>query len=124
MGWYSVRCVFFIPPDMYEERITVWRADSFEEAIARAETDAVEYATKIEGTYVGLAQGYYLAEPFDDGAEVFSMIRDSSLTPTDYLDAYFDTGREHQRHAPPPEPGHASPGTAAPAPIDEDADTL
>jgi hypothetical protein len=122
MGWYSVRCVFFIPPDMYEERITAWRAASFDEAIERAELDAAEYAANAQGAYVGLAQAYYLAGPFDDGAEIFSMIRDSMLTPTDYIDKFFDTGREHQRHAPPQPPDRAPTETAAPAAPAEETD--
>lgn len=45
--WYSVRCLFAFEAEhgtMYEERVTLWRASSFEEAIARAELEAAEYA--------------------------------------------------------------------------------
>lgn len=31
-----------------------------------------------------------------DGAEVFSLMRDSDLEPDDYLDAFFSTGNERQ----------------------------
>jgi hypothetical protein len=32
-----------------------------------------------------------------DGAEIFSLMRDSDLAPEDYLDSFFDTGTEGQR---------------------------
>ena len=103
MSWYSVRCVFAVGcrseavGETYEERITLWRASSAEEAIARAEAEALEYATVIEGfTYLGLAQSYQLADDVGDGAEVFSLMRDSELEPKEYLDVFFDVGTEHQ----------------------------
>lgn len=105
-GWYSVRCVFAVgwPPEAvggtYEERITLWRAASAEEAIARAETEAKEYAATIDdwpSTYTGLAQCYQLDDEPGDGAEVFSLMRGSKLSTDDYLDRFFDTGSERQR---------------------------
>jgi hypothetical protein len=58
--WYSVRCVLRSASDngsgaLYEERITLWRAESFEEAIERAEREALEYSADVEAEYVGLA---------------------------------------------------------------------
>ena len=69
--WFAVRCVFASgwPPDrstpVYEERITLWLATSAEEAIERAEVEAIEYAGAIEespDTYLGIAQSYRLAD--------------------------------------------------------------
>jgi len=83
--------------ETYEERITLWRASSAEEAIARAEAEALEYATALEGcTFLGLAQSYQLAHDVGDSAEVFSLMRDSELKPQEYLDAFFDVGTERQ----------------------------
>ncbi len=105
MRWLAVRCIFAVGesgPDglqTYEERITLWRAAGFDEAIALAEAEAVEYATFIAGSpdaYLGLAQCYELADEVGNGAEVFSLMRDSHLGPTEYLDAFFDSNREHQ----------------------------
>ncbi len=40
-GWFGVRCVFrWSASPTYEERITLWQADSLDDAIARAEDDA------------------------------------------------------------------------------------
>ena len=63
--FYSVRCIFkhrntdnsnFI----YEERVTLWKASSFEEAITLAEIDAKNYASEINCTYTGLSQSFHL----------------------------------------------------------------
>jgi len=97
--WFAVRCVFrgTDDPPVHEERVTLWRAASFEAAIERAETEAREYAEVLSMTYLGLAQAYKLADEPGDGAEVFSLCRESALGPKEYLDAFFDTGAERQR---------------------------
>ena len=106
LNWYAVRCIFAVgwPPEaagkIYEERITLWQASSFDEAIARAEAEAEEYASTIEespSTYLGLAQAFRLFESPADGAEVFSLMRESELAPDEYLTTYFDTGAERQQ---------------------------
>ena len=48
MGWYGVRHVIKWDDrvengNSYEERVTLWRADSFDDAIRRAETEAAEH---------------------------------------------------------------------------------
>ena len=107
--WYAVRCVIasmenkpWGPNDLqagetaYEERITLWRAASADDAISLAEADAEEYADMLESAYLGLAQAYHLAETPNHGSEVFSLIRRSVLDPESYLTALFDTGDEYQ----------------------------
>lgn len=101
--WYAVRTVVRFPADdegdaAYEERITLWRADSFEEAVERAEAEAEDYAIGHGGEPVGLSQVYHLAigDAVADGDEVFSLIRRSPLEPDDYVDRFFDTGEEDQ----------------------------
>lgn len=60
-GWYGVRCVFqHGPADIegtsYEERVTLWRAASFDEAIESAEQEARQYADDLgDVTYLDLA---------------------------------------------------------------------
>jgi len=98
-SWFSVRCIFRCDddsPNSYEERITVWRAASFEEAIGLAEAEASDYAELVGYRYLGLAQAYQMAEELGHGAEVYSLMRDSDLPPDVYLSTFFDTGEEHQ----------------------------
>ena len=98
MEWFGVRCLFESAPSVYEERVTIWQAGSFEQAIELAETEANDYAATVESRYLGLAQGYCMGEEPEAGAEVFSLMRDSDLAPGEYLDAFFDTGSERQGH--------------------------
>lgn len=105
--WYCVRCIFDWgrSPDnagstTYEERLILVRATSDEEAIRKAELEAEEYATD-EISYTGFAQSYRLLEEsaeggFRNGSEVYSLLRDSALSPGAYIDAFFDTGFEKQ----------------------------
>ncbi|MDQ1681987.1 MAG: hypothetical protein QOC60_888 [Frankiaceae bacterium] len=98
--WYAVRCVFRFDgaadqESSYEERITLWQAGDADEAIERAEADAQHYAAETAetpGEYLGLAQAYWLFDDPGDGAEVFSMFRESPLDPDAFLAAYFDDG--------------------------------
>lgn len=48
MGWYAGRCLIRVDA-MYEERITLWNASSFDVAIQAAETEASEYAGAVDG---------------------------------------------------------------------------
>jgi hypothetical protein len=111
-AWYAVRCVFRSgwPPEFagraYEERITLWRATSFNEAIERAEAEAAEYAGSIPDgpdTYLQLAQAYLLDDEPGDGAEIFSLVRVSDLKPKAYLKRHFTTGREREQDGHSPE---------------------
>lgn len=83
---------------LYEERITAWNTDSFEAAIDEAEKEAQEYA-KEGGEALDLFQAYWLFDEIGlipQGTEVFSLLRESDLEASDYLDAFFDTGTEYQ----------------------------
>jgi hypothetical protein len=100
--WYTVRCVFrlnSISQSLYEERMTLWRAETLDEAVLLAEADAAEYAEMVGAENLGLAQAYFLTESESpaNSAEVFSLIRESDLGPSDYLNRFFDTGTERQQ---------------------------
>lgn len=113
--WYAVRCVFEWKPArkgkrrLYEERITLWRASSFDEAIAKAEAEAKEYVEDaaergpVPARYLSFAQAYRMNEwdELGEGVEVFSMMRESGKKPREYLDRFFDTGRENNAHVEP-----------------------
>jgi hypothetical protein len=108
-AWFSVRCLCQLRIDGttgYEERITLWRAGTAEEAIRRAEEEAEQYAETVGVAYLHFAQAYEISDDVAEGAEVYSLIRRSGLPPDDYLSAFFDTGEEFQEHQ-----GHDERGT-------------
>lgn len=96
MSWYGVRCVFRHGPlEVYEERITLWTARSFDEAIERAEIEAAEYCEDLDDVeYVRFAEAYRFDGVPGEGVEVFSLMRESTLPPAGYVSRYFATGRE------------------------------
>jgi hypothetical protein len=94
--WFGVRCIVAHPESSYEERITLWQADSFDEAVAMAEADAEAYAEDSGATFLGFAQAFVMAEAPGHGSEVFCLERESELEPDEYLDAFFDTGAERE----------------------------
>jgi hypothetical protein len=59
-SWYGVRCVFrHRELGVYEERLTLWRATSLDEAISRGELEAHEYCADLDGVeYVDFAEAY------------------------------------------------------------------
>jgi hypothetical protein len=106
-GWFTVRCIFAHQrtrlSTTYEERITIWRAISAEEAIRFAEKEARAYARSFiwrrtqTCRYVGFAESYELSSrQVGVGAEIFSLMRDSRLTRDRYLNRYFDSGKERR----------------------------
>lgn len=96
--WYSARTIYEHdePGDgLFEERIVLIRAADFDEALRRAEDEAKTYAEAVGGTYTGYASLYEIAEDdIGDGAEVFSLMRDSDLPADDYIERFFATGSE------------------------------
>lgn len=107
MEWYAVRCILrhgweSHEHPTYEERVTLWRAKTAEDAIELAIDEAVEYCEDITtdespSEYVGLAQSYWLDDTPGHGAEVFSMMRDSTLDPDEYISWFFSDGSERVR---------------------------
>lgn len=95
-AWFGVRCVFRHGENTYEERVVIVLAPDFAHAIAKAEDEAADYVDGLSAEYVGLAQAFALFDDPADGAEVFSLMRDSDLSPDEYLTAFFDTGDERQ----------------------------
>ncbi|MFJ2608356.1 hypothetical protein ACIO13_25760 [Streptomyces sp. NPDC087425] len=96
ISWYGVRCVFRHQTlGVYEERVTLWTARSLDEAISRAESEAMEYCGFLEDVaYVRFAEAFRMVEPPGEGIEVFSLMRDSDLPPGDYVERFFSTGLE------------------------------
>ncbi|MEU9342818.1 hypothetical protein AB0D74_16580 [Streptomyces sp. NPDC048278] len=95
-SWYGVRCVFrHRALGVYEERVTLWTAGSPDEAIDRAEAEAAEYCEALdEVEYAGFAEAFRADGVPGEGAEVFSLMRESGLPPGEYVRRFFATGDE------------------------------
>lgn len=103
--WYAVRCHFLLMArsrhrQAYEERVTLWKADSFGHAAELAEAEAEEYASGDDVRFLGRLDVYHLFEAgFGvSGKEVYSAMRKSDLAPDAYLSRYFYTGTENMKH--------------------------
>lgn len=86
---------------LFEERVVLLQAADFEDAIARGEVEAQEYCRGIRDvTYTGYIHVYRLfAGTVGHGTEVFSLMRESELSDKDYLDHFYDDGRERTQIA-------------------------
>jgi hypothetical protein len=77
----------------------MWRAESFAEAIRKAEFEAADYAETNDLIYLGLAQGFWVfGDRISEGSEVFSLVRQSDLGVDEYLETFYDSGSERQSH--------------------------
>ncbi|GAA1373007.1 hypothetical protein GCM10009638_06200 [Luteococcus sanguinis] len=91
-----MRVVFDDGTVMYEERITLWKARDFEEAIAKAEQELDEYCDSSTFVNCGIYQCFQLFETPESGAEVFSLMRRSALSSDEYVTRFFETGDERE----------------------------
>lgn len=96
LSWYGVRCVFrHHELGVYEERLTLWRATSLDEAVSRGELEAQEYCADLDGVeYVDFAEAYRMFGEPGEGVEVFSLMRESGLPAGEYVGRFFATGAE------------------------------
>jgi len=96
--WFSARTVYEHdkPGDgLFEERVVLLRAADFDEALERAEQEAAQYSEAVGCAFTGYVTVYEMVEEeLGDGAEVFSLMRDSDLSADDYVDRFYSTGSE------------------------------
>ncbi len=103
--WYSARCLFCQErsgqPNTYEERVILIRAEGWDQAFQIAEDEAKEYAATGEGwSYTGFVELFHLFEStIGDRSEIFSLIRSSNLSESEFIDRYYDDGSEHSQRA-------------------------
>jgi hypothetical protein len=103
--WFGVKCLvehgaLSQEPGrrVYEERVVIIRAKDFDDAIERAEADAKSYAGENQGTYIGYCNAYRMGgDSIADGTEVFSLTREVSLTPDEFVARYYDDGTDTHR---------------------------
>jgi hypothetical protein len=99
--WYGAKCIFLHtkiqsqPGQVYEERILLLRAESFDEAVKKAEAEAEEYARDAECSYINFVDVFHVYDNrVGEGSVVYSLMRRSDLDEGQYLDRFCDTGAE------------------------------
>lgn len=104
--WFSAKTIYKhnrvengTPKVVFEERVVLFQAASFDEAIAQAETEAQEYCGKSgETIYLGFVDVYHLFDiSVGHRTEVYSLMRESALPDKDYLNTFYDTGHERSQ---------------------------
>jgi len=105
--WYAAKCIFkhndLATEDhdavVYEERIILVKADDEDSAIIKAEVEAQEYIKDLgETEFIGYTNIYNIfEESLEDLSEVFSEMRESNKMANEYLDHFYDTGKERAR---------------------------
>ncbi len=100
--WFSVRCLFShssqADPDdgnLYEERITLWKSETWDEAYRLAKEEALKYARESGAEFIEATDSFHLfGKDQESGAEVWSLMRGSQLDPENYRDSFLCTNRE------------------------------
>lgn len=103
--WYSVKCIFEhndlaheAEATVYEERIVILRAIGFDDAITQGEAEAQEYVAGIGNDsigYTGFISAYRTGEDeLAERMEVYSLMRETTLSREDFLTQYYDDGSE------------------------------
>ena len=105
--WYAAKCIFKhndLKTDgenaaIYEERIILVKADNEDSAIDQAEKEAGEYANGLNDTeYTGYITIFHLyGSDIEHLSEIFSEMRESTKDTEEYLDHFYDTGKERVR---------------------------
>jgi hypothetical protein len=106
--WFGAKTWYRLPDayhkgdgvgQVYEERVVLLRARNGDEAISRAELEAVRYAEQAnDGTeYLGVVNVYEMFDDVSDTAEVYSVLRSSPLRPEEFLARYHDSATLHSR---------------------------
>ena len=103
--WYGIKCLvehsgLSGEPGLlvYEERIVIFRASGFDQAIERAEREVADYAQRNGARYIGYCNAYKIDAPaIEDGTEVYSLMREVPLSPGEFITRYYDDGTDKHR---------------------------
>ncbi len=103
VGWYSAKTVYRhrlvqegVTKKVFEERVVLFHAANFEDAIAKAEIEAKRYCSAVENVVsLDFASVYYFPEEtVGNGSEIYSLMRDSNLSDMEYLSRFHEDGHE------------------------------
>ena len=99
--WFGVRCWFLFEASAvvaeaaqtYEERVTIWHADTLDEARSRAIAEADTYAGETGATRIDyVRETFRMFDPPGEGIEVWSSMRSSWLPPDEYVARFVTEG--------------------------------
>ncbi len=104
VSWFAVKCLF-LHKDLkkrngksnYEERILLVKAKDFDEAIEKAENEALEYCDELgkDVEYLKFCNAYHISESkIGNKTEIYSLITKSDLNKTDFINTHHDNGGE------------------------------
>jgi hypothetical protein len=105
-AWYAAKTIYRhhciedgTPKMLFEERIVLLQASNFDDAIAQAETEAAEYcSTHRDTVYLDFVDVFHLfGETIGHGTEIYSLMRESDCSDKDYLDRFYDDGKERRQ---------------------------
>lgn len=97
-NWYSAKCLYRRKPvngirrQLFEERIILIRANSFDSAKSKAELESNKYSTESDLIeFVEILDIYELdsVKEITDGQEIYSLIFSSNLKPKAFIEKYF-----------------------------------
>ncbi|MEZ6092920.1 MAG: hypothetical protein R3C03_01595 [Pirellulaceae bacterium] len=104
--WFGVRLLYRhlrATGQTFEERILIIRSPTAEDAIEATEKLSIQDYEHETTERLGYAMTFNIFDcngpSLPNGSEVFSLIRDSDLTPAVYLDRFYDSalsGRAHR----------------------------
>lgn len=99
MSNFGVRSIIQHGDSLYEERVVLIAAADEDEALVLAEQEALEYCEGLTDCRpLAFYQSYAMNDgPVGDRSEVFSLMRQSDRTSSEYIDRFFDSGDELQR---------------------------
>jgi hypothetical protein len=85
----------------FEERVVLLQSADFDDAIVKGEAEAQEYCRGIRDvSYTGYINVYRLfGDTVGHGTEVYSLLRESGLSDSEYLDHFYDDGNERTQIA-------------------------
>jgi hypothetical protein len=74
---------------VYNEQLTMWIADSPEQACDLARSQTADYCRDVHEELLDYQEVWQMFDYLRQGGEVFTSLRESSLDPDDYVSRYF-----------------------------------
>jgi hypothetical protein len=103
--WFTVRCLFSHPGrvkdgdgNLYEERVTLWKCGSWDEAFRLARLEAETYAREGGAVLIDTTDAFHQFDTVcGHGTEVWSVMRGSHLNPQTYASTFCTTERDRSQ---------------------------